>query len=437
MTKAYRNGDVLQEVDYSKWNNDVSLTFEQRTMQNFVETIAHNDLSGSNYAMTRAFVDPLGRNTLSAASVSNAPNDLIVSTYTQFDSWDRPTHIYKPFALTTVNGMNSLLYSTPQANIGSNAPYITKIYQDDPRSRIIKEAKYGNDINGNRVVESEFCILDGQQLMTELGLSISKMTDWIQDANTQTGRATNLFLRSTITDEDGKQLMEYANAIGQKITSVRYNGAEQILTLFYYDSRGNLTRLNRHNGLFETCYNYQYLGQTNKMTGINVDEIVGTTINYNVANYTYNYDSNGNLTYDSKRNITVTDYGRANLHWELNTTPSNISYLYDVADLRIYKKEAPKGEGGSTKEENIPLSNFNAFPNPTTGNVSIKVDLKRPTNIQYRLLDAQGRVLNTWWSEQAKHEQHSRDLSHLPNGMYLIQVLADGYSETRKVLLQR
>jgi len=49
----------------------------------------------------------------------------------------------------------------------------------------------------------------------------------------------------------------------------------------------------------------------------------------------------------------VTEYGRANLPWELNTTPSNISYLYDAADMRVYKKEAPKGKGGnnSLKEE--------------------------------------------------------------------------------------
>ena len=245
MTRAYRNGDLLQEVNYSKWNNDDLLTFEQKTMQNYVETISHNDLSGSNYALARAYVDPLGRNALTAASVSNARNDLVVSAYTQFDSWDRPTHIYKPFTLNVANGMSSLSYTTPQNQINASSPHIAKVYQDDPRSRILKEAKYGNNINGNRIATTDFCILNGEELRLELGLSTALMAGWVVDVTTTTpiGLHKNLFLKSTITDEDQKFIIEYANAIGQKIASVRYINSLQILTLFYYDSKGNLTKV--------------------------------------------------------------------------------------------------------------------------------------------------------------------------------------------------
>jgi YD repeat-containing protein len=265
MTKAYRNGELLSEINYSKWANDQTLSFEARAMQNYVETISHNDLTGTNYAKARAYIDPLGRNALSAASVSNAPNALIVSAYTQYDTWDRPKHNYKPFELNIAGGLNSLLYDTPQNQVNGNPNSLktTQVYQDDPRSRVIKVAKYGIDITSNHIVTTDFCILNGDELMTELVLSSSQLSGWMQNSSTATDRQANLFLKSVITDEDGKQVIEYANAIGQKIATLRFDGTVQVLTRFYYDTRGQLTEVINAEGQSST-YHYNDIGQLYK-----------------------------------------------------------------------------------------------------------------------------------------------------------------------------
>ncbi len=319
MSKAYRNGDLLAESNYSKWDNDNSLstptTFEQRTMQNYVETIQYNDLTGSNFAATRAFVDPLGRNTISAGHIASAPNDLVVSAYTVFDSWNRPIHHYKPFTLTTTSGFNSLDYNTPQSNTSSSSPKTTQVYEDNPRSRVLKTAKHGIDITSSHIIETNFCILDGQELKTELSLSNAIMSDWIQDAYSSVGRVTNKFLKSTITDEDGKQILEYANAIGQKIATLRNDGTNDLLTLFYYDSQGQLIKVTNPKNQ-SSYYFYNDIGQLYKKQTVDG----GTT--------RYIYNKSGQITYEQDAEGAADGYYRK---WEFdimgrNTRQSRVLY---------------------------------------------------------------------------------------------------------------
>ncbi|MEM6965148.1 MAG: RHS repeat-associated core domain-containing protein [Bacteroidota bacterium] len=106
---------------------------------------------------------------------------------------------------------------------------------------------------------------------------------------------------------------------------------------FYaYDKIGNFTSLRRKerstgNSVNHVKYYYQYQGNTNRLTQINLNSSSGP-IDRSIA-----YDSNGNLLTDSKRGINGTTYGRANLPWTQAIGINTNNYLYDINDARIFK----------------------------------------------------------------------------------------------------
>ena len=89
----------------------------------------------------------------------------------------------------------------------------------------------------------------------------------------------------------------------------------------------------------------------------------------------------------------------------------------------------------SAKEKEVPLNSFIAYPNPTSGQIHLQLDLKSPTDVQYQILDIQGRTIHQWADKQVLTAEYSKDLSDLPKGMYFVQVIMDGHIETRKVIV--
>jgi hypothetical protein len=89
----------------------------------------------------------------------------------------------------------------------------------------------------------------------------------------------------------------------------------------------------------------------------------------------------------------------------------------------------------STKETYKAISNLKVYPNPTQGQLTIELDLKKPTDVRYQLIDIQGRLLDEWTETQVNNTQSQKDISHLANGMYFLQVMASGQVETRKIVV--
>jgi YD repeat-containing protein len=80
---------------------------------------------------------------------------------------------------------------------------------------------------GGHVVQKNYCIISELELLT--ALSAAGLTN-IDPQGT-------MFARTQTTDEDGKQVLEFSNAFGQKVASL---AGGQIATFMQYDSRGNL-----------------------------------------------------------------------------------------------------------------------------------------------------------------------------------------------------
>ncbi|MBI3239118.1 MAG: hypothetical protein HYZ43_09810, partial [Flavobacteriia bacterium] len=104
-----------------------------------------------------------------------------------------------------------------------------------------------------------------------------------------------------------------------------------------YDKIGNITTLLRvkpgaqnNIGLtYDDFASYQY-GSGNRLTF--VDGINGS------LDRTYTYDANGNMLTDNFRGISTSTYGRSSYAYNISTVNDAISYLYDGADSRFYKK---------------------------------------------------------------------------------------------------
>jgi len=90
---------------------------------------------------------------------------------------------------------------------------------------------------------------------------------------------------------------------------------------------------------------------------------------------------------------------------------------------------------GNSPVNEIPgLTRFTLQPNPTTGATTLFVTLDHPAEVQVQLLDLTGRLV---WSSapiQSDNLSERLDLSHYPDGMYLIRLTADGRSVVRKLV---
>lgn len=111
-----------------------------------------------------------------------------------------------------------------------------------------------------------------------------------------------------------------------------------------YDPMGNINHLWRTNtttaGTYLNAFTYDYTtgGAGNKLWGV-------TDAGTAAQSGTYTYDGNGNITKDTKNQVTAIAYNRLNLPATVTRTPGNISYVYDATGTKLQKIA-----GGITRE---------------------------------------------------------------------------------------
>jgi polyisoprenoid-binding protein YceI len=87
-------------------------------------------------------------------------------------------------------------------------------------------------------------------------------------------------------------------------------------------------------------------------------------------------------------------------------------------------------------EENNWLKNVVVAPNPSEGIFNISADLASSTNISINVTDVQGKVV--YQSNETTSIIRQRiDLSHVENGMYLINVISDNGKISEKVFINK
>lgn len=81
------------------------------------------------------------------------------------------------------------------------------------------------------------------------------------------------------------------------------------------------------------------------------------------------------------------------------------------------------------------ISTFNAYPNPSTGLVTVEVELDRIDQLQVTLMDLRGKTVWKDAQQTGRLFQKTMDFSHLPDGTYLIQLETSTGSSLHKLTL--
>lgn len=260
LSESFLNGNLIASNRYSNWNNDLSLSFEERSAQNFVDEFIYNELNSDLREHTRSYVDPLGReaNMLNhvvggdpSAPQPGNPQEVVSSGQVDYDVRDLPLRQYKNF-IYDFNG--TPLRPLKNTEDGGSGLFVEMEYEMDQRKRPLKEAKFGETLSGKTVdyrynfVNYHRMICDLQLVNQEIGMLMPH------------DKEEYIFIRSQRTDEDDKTYFTYKNTLGQKVAERSIiDGDEEAVTLYLYDSYGNLEEVINPKKQ-STTYEYNILG---------------------------------------------------------------------------------------------------------------------------------------------------------------------------------
>ncbi|MBT6671504.1 MAG: T9SS type A sorting domain-containing protein, partial [Lentimicrobiaceae bacterium] len=128
--------------------------------------------------------------------------------------------------------------------------------------------------------------------------------------------------------------------------------------------------------------------------------------------YEYTFDSNGNLTLD-KESWWDTDLNDWEVHWKSEyywSIPSEVGEL-NINDI------------------------FTVFPNPTSGNLSIKGEVFLNQHVILEMTNLRGQSV---YSNKLflTNIDHNIILPKLPKGMYLLTIKANSINSTQKIFIE-
>jgi RHS repeat-associated protein len=260
--KTTENGTrILSENVYNTWNdNNTTDNFTLRTDQNFVQTKVYNSAIANDFEINKSFIDPLGRNhsILKAYTDDNGILIRLQSPTVVYDNWNRVQKTYKPYIGPV----------TANLNLGSNTTtaFEEQQYENQLSGRVIKSSDFGEDITtSTHTSRVEYKIINAVAMFCELGITNEEAKMVITARGN--GHRFNYF-RTRSFDQDNKESIQYTNAFGQIVATVSYTaGTTKAITLFGYDSYGNLNKVINPNKQV-TTYLYNILGQLTRETSV-------------------------------------------------------------------------------------------------------------------------------------------------------------------------
>lgn len=95
--------------------------------------------------------------------------------------------------------------------------------------------------------------------------------------------------------------------------------------------------------------------------------------------------------------------------------------------------------GNVSVENNVLNNSLQVFPNPSTGNINVSLDIEKSSDLVFKVVDIQGKVV---YNERIENtfiglNQNELQLGNLSNGVYFLQVLTDGAQVTRKIVINK
>ncbi|MCF8433297.1 MAG: hypothetical protein K9G37_02410, partial [Crocinitomicaceae bacterium] len=259
MTSVEENNNrLLLTNEYHTWDKNNSLTFTEKTNQNFVLNRVYNGADLTNEINTeyiKGFVDPLGRehSSIRAYKLGDKYMEIHSGTLSR-DNWSRTIDGHKNHLEVIIPSLGGVPLEMIDNN---NLAYSSITYENNPKSRAKRNSNFGVDINDIHVVKSNYAIANNIFTSCELGLNVKELQMIMGTGSTNMCR----FYRTEVFDQDNKVNVQYINSMGQKVATLSYSENNlKIVTLFVYDSYGNLTRVINPEKQ-QAFYSYNMIGQ--------------------------------------------------------------------------------------------------------------------------------------------------------------------------------
>lgn len=93
--------------------------------------------------------------------------------------------------------------------------------------------------------------------------------------------------------------------------------------------------------------------------------------------------------------------------------------------------------GNITGINDIATINFNVYPNPTAGNVTVEADLANNTNVTIQVFNTLGALVSERNLNGLAQVREVIDLAAQANGVYIVKVTADGTTGVKRLVLNR
>ena len=391
---AVQRGKSPQEWNFTKYDAFGRVVLSGRYIDGL-----HNGQSVTNYRAafqsiadgTAAFEKRDPSNTLTGYSNDVMPQGSIGDYYVMnyYDDYDFPDNSFGPPSGSQAPAARtkSLLTGTKVKNLGSGAMLLTTNYYD-LEGRIV-QSKSSNHLNGTDVVYNKWNFdssLDTTIRTHTVGGVVTSIVNRYQYDHA--GRKLATFENINNQGEVALNHLEY-NEIGQLTKKNLHNDSQA--TTFAYNERGwmksstsdqfsmelkyNDGTLPQFNGNISgqsyingaaNAFSYTY-DRLNRLTNAAAGNNLGEAINYDVmgnitsltrdnfgtnnytgyngnkltsisgfTNSTYGYDSNGNLTNDNQKNISL-GYNFLNLPQTVSGS-QNLTYIYNAAGEKLQKQ---------------------------------------------------------------------------------------------------
>ncbi|MCU0432387.1 MAG: RHS repeat-associated core domain-containing protein [Bacteroidia bacterium] len=325
MKNETHDGKLRGTYNYKYYNNNTAANYSQRSSMNYVETYILLDENSTVAERCRSYLDPLGRSyDLLSQVTSNYQTGafdtvMVHKGQTDYDNWGRTIKQYKPFKETNNNQPVTFIPKFNSQNQSWSQLTAEQEFEPNKRSRTLKGAKYGENINGNHTVNTSYQIINGQRLILELNLQASEVALYMPVGNAATYR----FRKQCVRDEDGKTRIQYSDMLGNDIAIKAYiKGNQYAVTLFAFDSRKLLVKV--INPIKEqTTYSYNLLGLMYKKT----------TVNSGISKYMYN----------KKGQVVIHQDANGQAGTDNNAIPYYTVYSYDDYGRLIKQERANMG----------------------------------------------------------------------------------------------
>lgn len=154
----------------------------------------------------------------------------------------------------------------------------------------------------------------------------------------------------------------------------------------------------------------------------NGDGTATANVSGGVAPYTYMWDpSTGNQT-----TIMATGLIAGNVYYVVVTDANGCSEVISFQAVALLDVSSVDH-----------LSSLNMFPNPTSGNVFVELNLEAQTDVQIQITTVTGQTVMTQLFNQAQYSKLELETAQLPTGVYMVKFTIGANQLTKKLIITK